>query len=103
MAVRLQGPVIPAPPRGTRISEPMPVGGVQVTPAGQAIALLRARGTIGGYPLLATIITPDTWIMGQTRPGDEVRFAAISVQRAQSLTRDAYAELEHMTPVVTAL
>src|SRR5947209_15552684 len=57
MAVRLDGPSIPAPPRGHRISEPMPVGGIQITPAGQPIALLAGRGTIGGYPLLATVIT----------------------------------------------
>lgn len=103
MGVRLDGPAIPAPPRGSRISEPMPIGGIQITPAGQAIALLRARGTIGGYPLLATIITRDTWTMGQMRPGQEVRFEAVGVERAQALARDAYAELEHMTPVVVAL
>jgi biotin-dependent carboxylase-like uncharacterized protein len=103
MAVRLDGPPIPAPPRGHRISEPMPVGGIQITPAGQPIALLPGRGTIGGYPLLATIITPDTWALGQVRPGRQVRFEPVTVQVAQELTRQAYAELDAVEPVLTRL
>jgi biotin-dependent carboxylase-like uncharacterized protein len=103
MAVRLDGLPIPAPPRGHRISEPMPVGGIQITPAGQPIVLLAGRGTIGGYPLLATVITPDTWALGQVRPGQQVRFEPVTVQVAQELTRQAYAEIEANEPVLTRL
>jgi biotin-dependent carboxylase-like uncharacterized protein len=103
MAARLDGPAIPAPGRGTRISEPMPVGGIQVTPAGQPIALLKARGTIGGYPLLATIITPDTWEIGQVRPGGVVSFHRVTIEEGQELTRLAYAALHGAAPEVAKL
>jgi allophanate hydrolase subunit 2 len=81
----------------------MPVGGIQITPAGQPIVLLAGRGTIGGYPLLATVITPDTWALGQVRPGQQVRFEPVTVQVAQELTRQAYAEIEANEPVLTRL
>lgn len=103
MGIRLDGVAIPAPPRGSRISEPMPVGGVQITPSGQAIVLLNARGTIGGYPLLATVITPDVWRLGQSRPGDRVRFEAVTVAEAQAATRLEMEELASVTPVTRFL
>jgi antagonist of KipI len=89
IGVRLDGPSLAAPPRGSRISEPMPIGGVQVTPAGQPIVLLNSRGTIGGYPLLATLASESVWKMGQARPGDEVVFRAVSVDEAAAITRSA--------------
>ena len=64
---------------------------------------LAGRGTIGGYPLLATVITPDTWALGQVRPGQQVRFEPVTVEVAQELTRQAYAELETVEPVPTRL
>lgn len=103
MGIRLDGVTIPAPPRGSRISEPMPVGGIQVTPSGQAIVLLNARGTIGGYPLLATVITPDIWRLGQARPGDRIRFQAVTVAEAQTATRLEMGELTSMMPVTRLL
>jgi biotin-dependent carboxylase-like uncharacterized protein len=87
MGLRLDGQRIPAPPRGGRISEPMPVGGVQITPAGQPIVLLNSRGTIGGYPLLATLITESVWRMGQARPGDQIVFRCITIDEAQAMRR----------------
>lgn len=101
MGIRLSGPTIPTPSRGTRISEPMPPGGIQVTPAGQPIILLNARGTIGGYPLLATVITTDIWRLGQARPGDRVLFQAVTVDEGQVLTRRTLEELV-ATPAVPA-
>lgn len=103
MGLRLLGPTVPAPPRGTRISEPMPVGGIQVTPGGQPIVLLNARGTIGGYPLLATVITADVWRLGQLRPGDTVRFQAVTVEEGQALTRQTIEEIERNAAVVALL
>lgn len=103
MGIRLDGITIPAPPRGARISEPMPVGGIQVTPNGQAIVLLNARGTIGGYPLLATVITPDLWRLGQVRPGDAVWFQAVTVAEAQAATRLEMEGLANTAPVTRLL
>lgn len=102
MGIRLSGPGIPTPSRGTRISEPMPPGGIQVTPAGQPIILLNARGTIGGYPLLATVVTADIWRLGQARPGDRMRFETVTVDEGQALTRRMVEELDN-TPAIPAL
>jgi len=55
MGLRLDGEPILTMSRGTRISEPMPVGGVQVTPGGQPVVLLTERGTIAGYPHSVTV------------------------------------------------
>jgi biotin-dependent carboxylase-like uncharacterized protein len=93
MGLRLDGPRVPAPSRGTRISEPMPVGGVQITPDGQPIVLLNGRGTIGGYPLLATVVSTDLWRLGQARLGDQIRFQAVSAGEAQAIARAAHADL----------
>lgn len=93
VGLRMDGLAIPTPSRGTRISEPMPVGGVQVTPRGQPIVLLNARGTIGGYPLIATVISTDVWTLGQARPGDRVRFEKVAIEEAQAIVREAHAGL----------
>ncbi len=89
VGVRLSGPAIPAPPEGMRISEPMPIGGIQITPAGEPIVLLGARGTIGGYPLIATASMSSVWAMGQLRPGDEMVFSQVTVDAARTSTRAA--------------
>lgn len=98
IGLRLDGARIPAPSRGTRLSEPMPVGGVQITPAGQPIILLNGRGTIGGYPLLATVITRSVWTLGQTRPGDEVCFQSVTAEEARA---SAIAVLQDTTRLMT--
>jgi allophanate hydrolase subunit 2 len=76
----------------------MPVGGVQIPPSGQPIVLLNGRGTIGGYPLIGTVVTPDVWRLGQAKPGDRIRFTRISVEDARSLTLDALQRLADATP-----
>lgn len=82
VGVRLTGGVPPTLPSGDGISEPQPVGAIQVAPMGEAIVLGRARGTIGGYPSPATVIGPDMWKFGQVRPGDTVRFELLDVRTA---------------------
>ena len=94
VGIRLDGPNVQSNSRGDRMSEPMPVGGIRITPAGQPVILLKARGTMGGYPVIATVITPDVWRAGQLRPGDEVLFREISLDQAQVITLQAYEDLE---------
>jgi len=100
MGLRLDGEPILTMSRGTRISEPMPVGGVQVTPGGQPVVLLNARGTIGGYPLIVTVCSTDLWQLGQARPGDDVQFHLVSVGEAQMVRREAYRDLQNVQPVI---
>lgn len=103
VGLRLDGAQFANAPNGTRVSEPMPVGGIQITPKGQPIVLLNARGTIGGYSLLATVISPDVWLLGQARPGDRLRFRDVSLDEAQTITRRAYGELANTRAHVAPL
>ena len=67
MGLRLNGPLLPAPP-GEMLSEPVCPGTVQVTREGQCIVLGVDGQTIGGYPKIAHVIDADLDLLGQLRP-----------------------------------
>ena len=50
---------------------------------GQPIILLADAQTVGGYPKIATVISADLPRLGQAKPGDTIRFAAVSVREAR--------------------
>lgn len=62
-------------------------GSIQVSGNGQPIVLMKDRGTTGGYPKIATVITADLGRLAQTRFGKPFRFEAVSVEEAQAETR----------------
>ena len=66
-------------------SLPVAPGTIQVPPDGLPIVLLADAQTIGGYPQLAHVITVDLPVMAQLRPGDEVRFVAVTLDNAREL------------------
>jgi len=72
------------------------MGGIQVPGSGKPIVLLSDRQTTGGYTKIATVIGPDIGILAQCRPGDGVRFQAISVAEAQQAARDIEAALSRL-------
>lgn len=83
MGYRLSGPVIEHA-RGFNItSDGIPLGAVQVPGTGQPIVLLADRQTSGGYPKIACVIGPDVAVLAQKRPGESLRFRAVSVADAQ--------------------
>jgi allophanate hydrolase subunit 2 len=45
--------------------------------------LLADRQTTGGYPKIACVIGPDVAALAQKKPGDRLRFRAVSVAEAQ--------------------
>ena len=47
--------------------------------SGQPILLLADHQTTGGYPKIATVISADLSVVGRRRPGDLIRFLAVSV------------------------
>ncbi len=78
----------------------LPLGAVQIPPDGQPIVMLADRPVTGGYPVPACVIRADVGRVAQLRPGDEVRFASVSVEEAIQALRRAEAdldELEHFT------
>lgn len=58
-------------------SEGLVIGALQVPPDGLPILLLADHPTVGGYPVIAVVISADLGIAAQLRPGDRLRFTAI--------------------------
>lgn len=82
MGVRLTGAPL-ACTVDSMISEGIALGAVQVPPDGQPIVLLNDRQTIGGYPRLGALTPLACSRLAQCAPGQLVRFAAQSLERAQ--------------------
>ena len=74
-------------------SEPVAAGAVQVANDGRPIVLGVDGQTIGGYPRPAHVIRADLDRLAQLRPGDTVRFRAVTPPEAERAARDAAAEL----------
>jgi antagonist of KipI len=81
MAYRLEGPKLD-PPNHDWISEPVPMGAVQVLPNGEVLLLMADRQTVGGYPKIAVLISADLPKAAQLCPGHRVRFQAVSLEEA---------------------
>lgn len=94
MGFRLEGPKL-AHTRGSDIvSDPSVTGSVQVPGSGQPIVLVADAQTTGGYPKIATVISADVPVLGRRKPGQEVRFAAVTQREAEELRRDQEAFLQ---------
>lgn len=87
MGFRLEGPVL-AHARGHNIiSDGIANGAIQIPGNGQPLVLLVDRGTTGGYPKIATIISADLGRLAQTPAGAGIRFTKVSVAEAQAEAR----------------
>ena len=85
---RLSGPPVERSGAKDILSEPMPLGGVQVPPDGQPILLMADRQTTGGYPLIGVVVSADIPRAAQLAPGDAVRFAPVSLTEASDAAKD---------------
>ena len=70
-----------------------PVGGIQVPGGIEPIAMGVENPTAGGYAKIGTVISTDLGVLGQIRPMEAVRFAAVDVHEAQQIARDEQADL----------
>jgi antagonist of KipI len=82
MGYRLDGPRIEQAVKTELISDPSPLGAVQIPASGQPILLMADRQTTGGYPKLAVVISADVGLAGQLGPGDTIAFALCTRQEA---------------------
>ena len=87
--IRLEGPAIhrKAELSESIISEGVIAGTVQVPGDGQPIIILGETVT-GGYRKIATIIAADLPFLGQIKPGNHIRFQAVSLNIARQLLED---------------
>jgi antagonist of KipI len=85
--IRLEGPRITHRGAADLLPEGIAPGGIQVPANGQPIVLGCDHPTTGGYAKIATVIAADLWRIGQAKPGDRLRFAAVEVSEARALYR----------------
>jgi antagonist of KipI len=85
MGYRLEGPFLELSDVLSAYSKGIPLGGIQVTGEGSLIVLLKDRQTVGGYPLIASVISIDLPLFSQLLPGDIIYFEAVSVNSANDL------------------
>ena len=75
------------------VDDIIPVGGIQVPGGIEPIAMGVENPTAGGYAKIGTVISTDLGVLGQIRPMEPVRFAAVSADEAQEIARDEQAAI----------
>jgi len=97
MGYRLEGPVLKHLHDHNIVTDGTVNGSIQVPGNGQPIVLMPDRGTSGGYPKIATVISPDLGRFAQIPVGRPFRFKAISMTEAQAEARK-FADLLRTLP-----
>jgi 5-oxoprolinase (ATP-hydrolysing) subunit C len=87
MGYRLEGPVIKHMHGHNIVSDGTVNGSIQVPGNGAPIVLMPDRGTSGGYPKIATVISADLGRFAQTPAGKAFRFKAVGMAEAQAEVR----------------
>ena len=87
MGAQLDGPAIEHADGFNIVSDGIMNGSIQVPGNGRPLVLLADRQTTGGYPKIATVIGADLWRLGQARPGDVLRFSAVTADEAEQVAR----------------
>jgi allophanate hydrolase subunit 2 len=82
MGARLRGPRITHRRGHDIISDGIALGSIQVPGDGQPIVLLVDRQSTGGYTKVATVCSFDLGRLGQVKPGQRLRFEAVSLADA---------------------
>jgi len=97
MGYRLEGPVIKHLHGHNIVSDGTVNGSIQIPGNGAPIVLMPDRGTTGGYPKIATVISADFGRFAQIPAGTPFRFKAVGMKEAQAEARK-FAELLRSLP-----
>ena len=97
MGYRIEGPPIRHLHGHNIVSDGTVLGSIQVPGNGAPIVLMPDRGTSGGYPKIATVITADLGRFAQTPAGRPFRFAALTRDDAQATVRSFAALLKSLS------
>jgi 5-oxoprolinase (ATP-hydrolysing) subunit C len=87
MGYRLEGPVIRHLHGHNIVSDGTVNGSIQVPGNGAPLVLMPDRGTSGGYPKIATVISADLGRFAQIPAGRGFRFKAVGMAEAQAEAR----------------
>ena len=99
--VRLEGPKIErrSDAEESIISEGLIPGAIQIPGDGKPIIILTELVT-GGYTKIATVISTDLVKVAQLKPGDRVRFEAVSIEEAHCLFREQEERLKEFAKFI---
>lgn len=95
MGYRLEGPQL-AMSGDELLSFGLVPGAVQVPQSGQPILLMADHQTAGGYPVVATVVSASLPVAAQLLPGDELRFAEATIERASAMRKALEAALSSL-------
>ena len=87
MGVRLTDPggVFAGAPILSLVSDAIVPGDIQILGDGTPIVLMRDHQPTGGYPRIATVISADLDRFAQLRPGSELAFQPVTLQKARQI------------------
>ena len=85
---RTEGPAVEIKKGPGIITEPIPIGSIQVPGDGMPIILLRDCQVTGGYAKIAIVVKVDLDRIGQMKPGDNLRFLKVGQAEALKLWRE---------------
>ena len=85
MGIRLEGPRLAINESGDMISGPVFTGTIQCPENGLPILLGPDAQTLGGYPRIFQVAKTDRTLIGQMRPGDQLKFQRVSIEEAEKL------------------
>lgn len=75
VGIRLDGPVLHPPHVGEIVSHGVPIGAIEIPHSDELIVLGRYRTLTAGYPVVGFATRRAQDLIGQARPGRELRFA----------------------------
>lgn len=93
---RTEGPAVETVRGSDIITDPTPLGAIQVPGDGQPIILLRDGQVTGGYAKIATVVSADMDKFGQLSPGDKIRFHPVTRDEALAASRERQRLLQYL-------
>ena len=85
------------------LSDGNQIGSIQITLKGEPIILLPDRGTIGGYPKIATIISSDLDQISNLKISEKIYFESIDVLSAQNISTIKNKKIEKLLSSITKI
>jgi biotin-dependent carboxylase-like uncharacterized protein len=65
------------------LSKPVTYGTIQLPENGEPIILMKERQTIGGYPVIGSVVQTDLFRLSQLRPGEKIKLQPTTLTHAQ--------------------
>jgi antagonist of KipI len=96
MGYQLNGPKLEHCKGPDVISDPIPLGGIQVPASGQPIILMADHQTTGGYTRIGTVISVDIPKLAQAVPDTMIKFSQIGLNEAQRLYLERQALIKRL-------